>query len=533
MNLITSPWCPLRTPDGSLRWIGPADLLEDGPPANDPALSDPLLDEVLIEALAAILWLAFRPPDERAWREAWKAGGAAIDRSRLEALAPHFDLLSGARAFQDPTVADLPEQPIAGLLHASPGDQTLKRNKDLGQAGPRGLSPGAAAIALYAMQAHAHAGGPGFRTSVAGGGPLRTVPRMGDTLFRQAWAMVLPRSRHEQGMDAAQASLPDAVALPWVAPPGPKPLGAASHPLLPLFATPRRILLSAPTTEGRCDLTGVVGPLVTRFREGQGGPEYSAGGFAHPWTPWREEMGKVSLPLLAGSRPASFGWRDWSGLVVPRRINDKLSVLPAAAVSAWDRKRLDAAVGRGAPLRVAAYGVRCDQAKVLGFVRSTHAFDVVPEEQAQLFKEAMEAAVAAVERVSLWLTSAVRDVVNDGSKDRRDPVERQARGRSDALWAALEEPGTRFSHAVAQGLDADDFGALTTARAELHRAACRAAVAVFDAATNDAVLQPDTAVKAANARGRLAGSLRGRAGRGLFQLPDSAREGTGLEEASA
>lgn len=533
MNLIDDPWLPVLDPSGSSRRVGLRDLLDgNDSPAGSPALSDPLLDEAAFELPAALLWLALRPRDERAWQQVWKSGVATTGLARLDALTPHFDLFSGKRAFQDSTVGKLPEQPIAGLFHAAPGDQTANHNKDIGPPGPRGLSPAAAAIALYAMQAHAPAGGPGFRTSVAGGGPLRTVPRMGDTLFRQAWAMVLPRSVHEQGMDAGQTSMPDGAALPWVVSPGPKPMAGSAHPLLVLFATPRRILLSPPTIEGRCDLTGAVGPLVTHFREGQGGPEYSAGGFVHPWTPVRMEAGKPPLPVLAGSRPPSFGWRDWAGVVVPRKLTDKLVQVPAAAVSVWDRDRLDDAVGAASTLRVSAYGVRCDKAKVLGFVRSTHAFDVVSEASANDFQDAMESAIGAVERVGQWLAGAVRDVVNDGSKDRKDPVERQVRGRSDALWSALEAAGVRFSRSLAQAVEGDGeafVDALTAARLGLHRATCKAAVAVFDDATGDAILQPDAGERAAAARGRLLGGLYGRPGRGLFQLPDPAPAGDGRD----
>jgi CRISPR type I-E-associated protein CasA/Cse1 len=160
MNLITSPWCPIRGEEGDVRWLSLADLLHEDAPATS-ALSDPLLDEVLIEVLGALLWLLARPQDERAWQAVWESNGADIDRRRLQVLAPYFDLFTGARAFQDPTVGSLPEQPIAGLLHASPGDQTLKHNKDIGPDGPRGLAPGAAAVALYAMQAHAKCRGRG------------------------------------------------------------------------------------------------------------------------------------------------------------------------------------------------------------------------------------------------------------------------------------------------------------------------------------------------------------------------------------
>jgi CRISPR type I-E-associated protein CasA/Cse1 len=316
----------------------------------------------------------------------------------------------------------------------------------------------------------------------------------------------------------AQTSLSDAAALPWVVSPGAKPLAGASHPLLPLFAAPRRILLSPPTTEGRCDLTGVEGPLVTHFREGQRGPEYAAGGFSHPWTPCSEKIGKPPAPILAGSRPTSFGWRDWLGFVA-RRLDGTVS--PAAAVSAWNRARLTATIGRTASLRVAAYGVRCAQAKVLGYVRSTHTFDVVADEHAARFQAALNQAVAGVERMSLWLVSAVREVVNDGSKKRVDQVERQIQGRSDALWTALEGPGADFSHRTAQALEADNLAEQNAARKDLYEAACRVAVRVFDdAVTVDAILQPDVGARAANARGRLTGSLYGKPGRTLFAVPD-------------
>lgn len=523
MNLIRDPWWPARGVDGSIGWIGLGDLMRGSDLFSaPPALSDPLLDEAASELAAAILWLLVRPHDEGGWRRVWTENGADVELSRLDGIAACFDLFTGMRAFQDPTVGNLPEKPISGLFHSAPGDQTKEHNKDIGSPGPRGLSPAAAAVALYAMQAHAHAGGPGFRTSVAGGGPLRTVPRMGGTLFRQLWAMVLHRSSHERGIDPSRAALPDRAALPWVMSPGPRPVAERLHPLLVLFATPRRILLSPPRAEGTCDLTGTVGPLVTHYREGQNGPEYSAGGFVHPWTPVRGEAGKP-LPILSYSRPALFGWRDWAGVVTGRRLSEKVVQAPASAVAAWDRARLDFAAGRGSTLRVSAYGVRCEQAKVLGFVRSTHAFDVVAEEDAEIFQSAMEGAVVAVERIAQWLVGAVRDVVNDGSKDRKDPTERNARGRSDVFWSVLDRPGQRFSHSVARALggEADDLPAATLAASkELHQAACRAAVMVFDEATGDAILQPDTAARAAAARGRLVGMLHGRVGRDLFGLPD-------------
>ena len=457
----------------------------------------------------------------------WQAGRLHVAPAAVNAFTPCFEMFGAPPAFQDATVGNLPEQPIAGLFHATPGDQTAKHNKDLGNPTVHGMLPGVAAVALYAMQALAHAGGPGFRTSVAGGGPLRTVPRMGDTLFRRAWSLVLSRDLHEVGMDRRPREMPDRMALPWVSPPGATPVAGMAHPLLVLFATPRRILLSMPTTEGRCGLTGIEGPLVTHFREGQGGPEYSAGGFVHPWTPYRTESGKPALPVLANSRPAAFGWRDWSGLVAERELGKGVTQRPAAVVASWRRKRLKPAAGRNAALRLAAYGVRCDKAKVLGFVRGTHAFDVVPEDAASLYQDGMHAAVAAVEQAAGWLAANVRDVVNDGSKDRRDPAERQTRSRTDALWAALEDEGVRFSHALAEAVELDGseyVQASMQARTCLHRATCQAAQAIFDAATGDAILQPDSAARAARARGRLIGSLRGPAGRDLFKVAEPARD---------
>ena len=529
MNLLTDVFLPggcsvLDTLDG-------AELLPPGV-----TLADPLLDEVLVEFQACFLWLLGHPETERAWLDIWRVGKLRVDQTVADALAPCFDLFAGPRAFQHATVGNLPEQPIAGLFHAAPGDQTVKRNKDIGSPAVRGMLPGVAAVALYAMQALAHAGGPSFRTSVAGGGPLRTVPRMGDTSFRRAWSLVLSRDLHEVGMDRQQRQMPDQAALPWVTLAGATPVAAMAHPLLVLFATPRRILLSPPTIEGRCSLTGLEGPLVTYFREGQSGPEYSAGGFMHPWTPYRTESGKAALPTLANSRPAAFGWRDWSGLVTERKLDKGVTQRPAAVTEPWRSRRLSYVAGRNATLRLSAYGVRCDKAKVLGFVRGNHAFDVVAEEAAPLYQDGMQAAVAAVEQAARWLSASVRDVVNDGSKDRKDPVERQARGRSDALWAMLEDAGVTFSRTLAQAVQLDGPQSATAslqARTSLHQAVCRAAETIFDDVTGDAILQPDTAQRAAQARGRLMGSLRGRAGRDLFKVAEPAGNDVSQRKASA
>ena len=523
MNLLTDQFLP--NGPSILDALNGAGLLPDGV-----SLADPLLDEVVVEFLACFLWLLGRPENERAWRDTWQAGRLHVDQPMVDTLAPCFELFEGSRAFQDNTVSNLPEQPIAGLFHAAPGDQTTKHNKDIGTPIVRGMLPGVAAVALYAMQAFAHAGGPGFRTSVAGGGPLRTVPRIGDTPFRRAWALVLSRDEHEAGMDRQQREMADQAALPWVVPPGATPVAGMAHPLLALFATPRRILLSPPTTQGRCSLTGIEGDLVTHFREGQNGPEYSAAGFRHPWTPYRTESGKPALPTLANSRPAAFGWRDWSGLVAERPLDKGVTQRPAAVTEVWRRKRLRAVPGTTATLHLAAYGVRCDKAKVLGFVRGTHAFDVVPEDAAPLYQAGMHAAIAAVEQAARWLAVAVREVVNDGSKDRKDPVERQVRGRSDALWAALEAAGAQFSHALAQAVQQDWAGSAAAslqARTRLHQAVCRAAETIFDDATGDAILQPDTAQRAGRARNRLMGSLRGAEGRAKFSLAEPAGKDAG------
>lgn len=505
-------------------------------PSPEASLADPLLDEVFVELLACFFWLLGRPETERVWLDIWRAGKLHVDQAAFDTLVPCFELFSGCRAFQDATVGNLPEQPIAGLFHAGSGKQTRDHNKDMGVPAVRGLSPSAAAVALYAMQAHAHAGGPSFRTSVAGGGPLRTVPRTGDTLFRRAWSLVLSRDRYEAGIDLLQNRMPDRTALPWVVPPGAAPIAGAAHPLLALFATPRRILLSPPASEGRCSLTGIEGPLVTHFREGQGGPEYSAGGFVHPWTPYRIESGKPPLPTLANSRPASFGWRDWSGFVAQGKPRKGATQVPAAITDIWRKKRLEQTASKGEPLRLAAYGVRCDKGKVLGFVRGTHAFDVVPEDATFGYQDGMHAAIGAVAEAARWLAEGVRQAVNDGSKKRRDLIEDKLKGRSDALWAMLEAVGIRFSRALAQAveLDGPEFAkAYREACRQLHQATCHAAETVFDDATGDAILQADVAERTAQARDRLMGLLRGPVGRDLFKVAEPADEQVKKLELSA
>ncbi|MFH5927539.1 type I-E CRISPR-associated protein Cse1/CasA, partial [Roseomonas sp. SXEYE001] len=218
LNLLRDSWLPVLRRSGTRDTIRPAQVT----PTNDPdpvvALDWPRADFrfACYEFLIGLLSTAFPPEGSMAWRDLWEEPPApeVLD----EAFAPiaHAFALDGdgPRFLQDlEDLASEPE-PIERLLIESPGASTLRNNTDLLVRRNRLASLGrpAAAMALYAFQSWAPAGGAGNRTGLRGGGPLCTLvaPPEGGTLWRLLWANVLP------GLPPDPDDLPKI--LPWLAP---------------------------------------------------------------------------------------------------------------------------------------------------------------------------------------------------------------------------------------------------------------------------------------------------------------------------
>jgi CRISPR system Cascade subunit CasA len=183
MNYLSDRFLPVRCSDGTTVIVSLTEVhvTEDGRTPVAVAFHDNLLSDVSRELIAGVLQVACPPEDESEWASIFKQG--PTPDSLRESFAPFvsgFDVFDGSIAFQDRTAADCKEWEVEKLFHASPGDQTRKHNKDFVGGKVSGISVHAAMLALYAIQSHAFACGPGYRVSIAGGGPLRVLPDMGE-----------------------------------------------------------------------------------------------------------------------------------------------------------------------------------------------------------------------------------------------------------------------------------------------------------------------------------------------------------------
>lgn len=322
-NLLDDPLFPIVTLSGARRLVRFADLSDAGDDAPlDFDWPRPDLNIASYEFCIGVLAIAFQP-DETAWHELWNL---PPDRPRLveylAPLRPAFDLNgNGARFMQacEPFEGEEPGS-IEALFIDTPGINGQKKNTDLLTHRDRYAALGlpAAAMALYALQQFAPSGGAGNRTSMRGGGPMTTLVMPGDRAGRPAtlWRRIvanLPPVPEPIRLDAD--NLPRL--FPWLAPTllsdkasnerTVHPADKEVHPLHACFGMPRRIRLAF-ASDGRCDLTGQQGPVVTGYVQKPWGMNY--GLWTHPLTPYRQQK-EDSEPYSVKPKSGRFGYRDW------------------------------------------------------------------------------------------------------------------------------------------------------------------------------------------------------------------------------
>lgn len=297
LNLLRDPWIPVRLSDGCKHLIAPHEMADPAITAPDWPRAD--LNLACFELLIGLVFMASPPADLRDF--ARNRPTQANLKSRLAPFAEAFNLMGeGARFMQDRE--DLPGTPSGPdlLFIDSSGGNAARNNSDLMVHRDRyaALEQPLAAMALYAFQQFAPAGGAGNRTSMRGGGPLVTLADPGTGLWDLVWANVpygtaakpedLPWMRRTCTSEKAQVVTPE-----------------QSTPVEAFFGMPRRLRLVGEDT--------VSGVVQRPF-----GTNYST--WRHPLSPYyRMKPGTELLPR----HPASgrLPYRNWIGIVLsdPRR----------------------------------------------------------------------------------------------------------------------------------------------------------------------------------------------------------------------
>lgn len=320
INLLTDAWTPVRTPTGR-RTIRPDQIGEPGILALDWPRAD--LNIACLEFLIGLVYLADPPEDAEDWEERLAPDLGRL-RARLAPFAKAFELGGeGPRFLQDLERLEGDPNPPDVLFIDSSGGNTARNNADLFVRRGRypALAPALAAMALYALQAHAPSGGKGNRTSMRGGGPMVTLVDPGTTLWDLVWANV---------PDGAPGRADD---LPWMQPtrtsekgrPATFPQETNRHPAEVFFGMPRRLRLNFD------------GEFVTGVIQKPWGTEYE--GWRHPLTPYYEQKAGCGwLPKHPGA--GAFGYRQWRGVVVAGQASD--TTRRAEALDTYDQRLLDA-----------------------------------------------------------------------------------------------------------------------------------------------------------------------------------------------
>lgn len=385
LNLISDPWIPVRRNDGTRVTIAPWQMADDS--LAFPDWPRPDLNIACLELLIGLVFLADPPADADDW-EARQAPDPDRLRARLAPFAPAFELMGeGPRFMQDRQAfeAGVPApNPPDMLFIDSAGGQTIRNNADLMVRRGRYplLDPALAAMALFALQAHAPSGGKGNRTSMRGGGPMVTLVDPGGGLWPLVWANV---------PDGAPA---EAAALPWMRPTCTSETGAQvfehdAHPVEAFFGMPRRLRLVA----GQGGIMGVVQkPYGTNYA-----------GWEHPLTPhYRQKAGAELLPVHPRAGP--FGYRNWLGVVLPKRSDDD-TARRARVTELWGER----GEGRRADLLVAGWAM--DNMKPRDFTFSRAPLIDLPDDLADRVEGFVEAAGA----VALALRVALRPLLAEGA----------------------------------------------------------------------------------------------------------------------
>src|SRR2546426_4858224 len=295
-NLIHENWIPVRREDGGQVLIAPWQITDKFNPIMALDAPRPGFNGALIQFLIGLVQTAMAPKDDRAWR-AGLTQPPEPDRLKetFESVAFAFSLDSdGPRFMQDLKLTDGEEKEIAALLIETPGEKTLRENKDVFI--KRGLVEKmcfpCVAAALFALQTNAPSGGVGHRTSLRGGGPLTTLI-LGGTLWETVWLNVLLSGAFTT-INARLKELEMPEIFPWLTATrtSEKASGSSTtpidvHPMQVFWGMPRRIrLILEHLQEGPCDVCGRhVAQLVSRYLTRNYGVNYE-GAWMHPLTPY-------------------------------------------------------------------------------------------------------------------------------------------------------------------------------------------------------------------------------------------------------
>ena len=456
MNLISEPWIKVRRLSGTEERVRPAQIASGGEadPVADILAPRPDFRGALYQFLIGLLQTTYAPDEIDDWKERWDSPPTASELDKVfGAYASAFELNGKEAAFmQDFKPADLSDSEqknIGALLIDTPGEKSVKENKDhfIKRDAVNALCPCCAAAALFTLQINAPSGGAGHRVSLRGGGPLTTllIPAQGhDTLWHKLWLNILPQDSFKQ--DAlAKKHVGFTATIPWMGStrtsagkPAEETTPQDVDPLQAYWSMPRRIRLDfAHPQSGKCDVCGESGNhLLNQYQSKNYGTNYG-GHWLHPLTPYRFD----TLPISAKGGKARNGYRHWAAMILG---GEKPAPVAAQVIANYHVQKFHKL--NKMATRVWAFGFDMDNMKAECWYESTLPFITHPEGQIALQKK-IQPLLEVAEEAALLLNGAVRSA---WGIDKSEPAVGQS------LWQASEAVFYAVLRDIAQAPDLVD-----------------------------------------------------------------------------
>ncbi|MCK9196041.1 MAG: type I-E CRISPR-associated protein Cse1/CasA [Syntrophales bacterium] len=488
-NLIDERWIPVRRRDGSSDKIAPHEVTKgfDDNPIVSLDAPRPDFNGALIQFLIGLVQTTAAPDDEDDWEELLIAPPSP--ESLLERFMTVRDAFNlggdGPRFMQDFEEISTKDSSIEGLLIESPGAHTTELNIDhfIKRNTVSRMCHCCCATALFGFQTNSPAGGPGYMTSLRGGGPLSTLV-LGDSSYDSLWQFLflnVLEKRKFENMCGNPTLTEKKHMFPWM---GETRTGRRKkghqftggyttpeevHPATMYWAMPRRIRLNLDNrTSSICDICGALSDrIIDSYKEIPGGASYG-GAWLHPLTPYYEKTTKGETNILpVHAQPGGISYRHWLGLVLHDSRDNKT---PARVVHEFinNRQRNDC------QFRLWAFGYDMDKMKARCWYESTMPLLNIDHVIRQTFENCVAGMVRAASEIAMNTRSAVKKAWFKRPGDVRGDVSFV----DNTFWQATESVFYDILHDLKSDLGAGGLG--IKAGMVWHKELCNQALKLFD-----------------------------------------------------
>ena len=341
MNLLNDVWLPIITHTGDKKTIKLAEISDST--INELDFNRMDFQGAGYQLLIGLLQTTFAPDSTDEWEE------RLVSPPSEDELQQAFDKISyafeldgdGARFMQEYNFQENKETlcPLEQILIGSPGQITVEKNIDffVKRDTVKSFSPTNAIIALMTLQLNATQGGPGYYTSIrGGGGGMMTLvrPAKDRPLWEKLWWNVINRTFWEyDDIDLTDKEEAKRV-FPWLVDNSQSKSQEIQifstdetlvHPLYVFWAMPRRIkLIIEENDKGIADdFTGEVSPvIITGYHTKQYGNHYLGDWSQNrPFTPYRAKVKEPDVLLPVKVKNEGMTYKIWHVLTLKDESN--------------------------------------------------------------------------------------------------------------------------------------------------------------------------------------------------------------------